>query len=168
MNNVDEGGRRLAEGLRKQRRAEAAVRRRAAAKARPPAPPPDAEQVVAVAAEDMARFAELHQQSQTERLRFADMAAQAMQQLAPQLVTMGTANKDVREAIEHLAEKYQIAPKVEGTDAVWELLPSKGGFVRREDVPAETVPTAEVPAADPEPDPDKMHGAGDGQGGSDY
>ena len=149
MSNVeDTGGREPAEGLRKQRRAVGAARRRAAAKDRPPAEPCWG-QVVAVEPADIDRFAALHQKSQAERLRFADMAASAMQQLAPQLLAMGEANKEVRGVLTHLAEKYRITPEERGADAVWELLPAEGGFVRRDEVPEVPVPPAPDTPDDP-------------------
>ena len=61
----------------------------------------------------------------------------------------GEANKEVRGVLTHLAEKYRITPEERGADAVWELLPAEGGFVRRDEVPEVPVPPAPDTPDDP-------------------
>lgn len=136
---------------RAQRRANAAAERRQQPKPTPKPPPSPAVAVVAappptvinghinVDDADLARFEQLHQASQQERLRFADMCASALQQLAPQLMKVGEANRELRTNLQLMGEKYRISTMSEDPNAVWEMKPSEGGFVRRI-VPQEPLP----------------------------
>ena len=84
---------------------------------------------IEVSAEDLANFQQLHQASQETRLTFADAAASAIQQLAPFLLKMGEANKDFKEGLQLLAEKYRVPQ--DDPEGLWELQSGKG-FVRHQ------------------------------------
>jgi hypothetical protein len=84
---------------------------------------------IEVSADDLSNFHQLHHASQTARLTFADAAASAVQQLAPFLLKLGETNKDFKEGLQLLAEKYRVPQN--DADGVWELQGSKG-FVRHQ------------------------------------